>query len=405
MKINVLFSKLPFVLGTCFVLLTTACQSSTVNNKEKGNNDSAIENSTTEKTNVTVVDTFPYNKKITDAALFIAGMAVDEKSELFQLTQTQVWKNYAKKCDTSWNKFNQKVSNSVAKWIEKEIPNVSDTFKTLFYPFSGPDFVNANIYFPNATKYILFGLEPAGSIPNPANVKSANMAGYLDLHARSINSVISQSFFHTNDMKVKLDNQEIDGTTPIILLFMARANKKIIEVKPFEHGKNGELVYKTEFKRYKGDGNYGKGVEIKFRDAGDPTIKTLIYFSANIADGGLGINKPTREFLKTVDSNCIAYVKSATYLMHKSYFSIIRNTVLDKASIILQDDSGVGFKFFEKKKWSIQLYGTYDKPIALFENHFEEDLFQAYKTSKVKELPFRTGYDAKSNLLLARKIK
>ena len=97
------------------------------------------------------------------------------------------------------------------------------------------------------------------------------------------------------------------------------------------------------------------------------------------------------------------FVKSATYLMHKSYFSIIRNTCLDKSAMILQDDSGIGFKFFKKDKWNIQLYGTYSKPIKLFEDFFEPDYLEAFKTEKVKPLHFRIGYSPKSNLLMAIK--
>ena len=88
--------------------------------------------------------------------------------------------------------------------------------------------------------------------------------------------------------------------------------------------------------------------------------------------------------------------------MHKSYFSIIRNTVLNKSTLILQDDSGIGYKFFDQTKWDITLYGTYEKPIDLFKEHFEPDLFEAFKKN-AKPLNYRIGYSVKSALLLAQK--
>jgi hypothetical protein len=94
------------------------------------------------------------------------------------------------------------------------------------------------------------------------------------------------------------------------------------------------------------------------------------------------------------------YIKSASYLMHKSYFSTIRNTILAKSIAILQDDSGIPYRFFNKSKWAIRLYGTYDGPIELFKDHMEEDLKAAYERG-AQPLTVRLGYGKQSNMLLA----
>ena len=70
--------------------------------------------------------------------------------------------------------------------------------------------------------------------------------------------------------------------------------------------------------------------------------------------------------------------------------------------MILQDDSGIAYKFYDKAKWDITLYGTYEKPIPLFKDFYEADLFDAYKKS-AKPVDFRYGYNRKSNFLLAQK--
>jgi hypothetical protein len=107
-------------------------------------------------------------------------------------------------------------------------------------------------------------------------------------------------------------------------------------------------------------------------------------------------------YLKNLDPKSISMVKSATYLMHKSYFSIIRNTVLNKSTVILQDDSGISYKFFDQSQWNITLFGTYTKPIPMFINHYEPDLFEAYKNVS-NPIDFRYGYNTKSDILLAIK--
>ena len=91
--------------------------------------------------------------------------------------------------------------------------------------------------------------------------------------------------------------------------------------------------------------------------------------------------------------------------MHKAYFSTIRNTVLSKAAVILQDDSGIKYSYFDPTKWEIRLYGMYERPIALFGNHFEADLYAAYRRGGVRPLPFRRGDNSQSNQLLARRLR
>lgn len=360
-------------------------------------------NETIKEPETVLFDTISYNRQLTNIARFIAGMQLDNNSLLYTLAQTPAWQKYAENSGSNWEKYNKHVSDSIRMWKDTELAHICDTLKTVFYPFSGPDFLNANLYFPNAEKYILFGMEAPGSIPEPGKNDTINLEDYLKAHAQAISSITNHSFFHTKKMAKQLESDEIYGITPILMLFLARCDKKIIDICPFEFVENGEKKYLSEFNRYKGDNKYGKGVEISFTDADQKTLRTLIYFSANIADGGLSINTPTRDYLKTIEPNCIAYIKSATYLMHKSYFSIVRNTVLEKSSVILQDDSGIKFSYFDPEKWQIQLYGAYDKPISLFDEHFEQDLYDAYRKEAVKPLPFRRGYNSKSNQLIAIK--
>ena len=67
-------------------------------------------------------------------------------------------------------------------------------------------------------------------------------------------------------------------------------------------------------------------------------------------------------------------VKSASYLMHNTYFSIVRNAVLSKSKAFFQDDSGIAYRYIDKTKWNVQLYGVYNGPIKMFANRFEKDL-------------------------------
>ena len=87
-------------------------------------------------------------------------------------------------------------------------------------------------------------------------------------------------------------------------------------------------------------------------------------------------------------------------------FSMIRNTIFDKSDCILQDDSGIGYVYFDKTKWDIRIFGSYQKPNKEFGNINEPELAQAYKDSIFRPVPFVLGYNWKTksiNMLYAVK--
>jgi hypothetical protein len=64
--------------------------------------------------------------------------------------------------------------------------------------------------------------------------------------------------------------------------------------------------------------------------------------------------------------------------------------------MIVQDDSGIPYKYFVDGKWQVQLYGGYKKVIPLFSSRIQPDMVRAYAdTTKLtsRYLPFRIGYN------------
>lgn len=335
------------------------------------------------------------DKSLTDIAKFIAGIQVDSTSTLYTLSQTAEWKKYRAETDSSWAKFNR-LSAKITTWKNKELPATDEAFETLFYPFGGPDYLFANIFFPKAKNFILMGLESPGAAPQIVDTKKDELKGMLNLYKKAIEDVIQLSFFRTVDMKEELKTQAIDGTTPIIMLFLARAGKEIVSVTPSTLDNEGKMVPSIAKDRV--------SVDIAFKNPEDSVVRHVYYLSTNVADPTLSKNIPYMKYLENIDPQSKSFIKSATYLMHKSYFSIIRNTVLNKSLMVLQDNSGIAYKFYDKTKWDITLYGTYENPIPLFKDFYESDLSEAYKKAS-KPVDFRYGYNRKSNFLLAQKKK
>ena len=89
-------------------------------------------------------------------------------------------------------------------------------------------------------------------------------------------------------------------------------------------------------------------------------------------------------------------LKAASYLNSREYFSKTRNYILKSSNMIVQDDSGIPYKYFVDGTWNVKLYGGYKKVIPLFSSRIQPDLVRAYAdTTKLtsKYLPFRICYN------------
>jgi hypothetical protein len=91
------------------------------------------------------------------------------------------------------------------------------------------------------------------------------------------------------------------------------------------------------------------------------------------------------------------YIKSASYLLHNSNFSVMRDAVLKKSMSIVQDDTGVPYRYLPAKDWKLTFYGNYVKPVSSFPSgYYQQDLQKAYRTGdslkQIKPLPFSLGY-------------
>ena len=336
-----------------------------------------------------------------DVALFLGGQQPSQHSNLTALAATPAWQVFAKDQDKSWEKYRATHTTRMTQWANTELDSVHANSPTIFYPFSGPDFLNVFTMFPTSQTYVLMGLEPVGSIPARTTLENPKL---LPAVKTSLWSVLNFSFFRTNDMAVDLKSVELDGALPLMMLFAARTGNQITAIRPVQLDAAGQLQDADSTQTP--DPKSIPGVEMKLRSP-DGQPKTVYYFSADLSDWKLNAKKAPLEFVRHLGP-LTTYVKSATYLMHKSYFNQVRRTVLRRSRYILQDDSGIAMKYFQKGAWQFNYYGTYRRPINLFAKQYQPELTAAYRDTlhHPKALPFGTGYNWRqtdSNLLLAKR--
>lgn len=335
---------------------------------------------------------------VADTARFLAGLPVDAGSPLAPLAAESGWSAHAQALDREWTALEAKQLQKVRAFAAAHVKTQS---KTLFYTFSGPDFVYANAFFPNATTYVLAGLEPVGPIPDLSKLRRGSTGQVLDHLRASIRHLVGFSYFITLDMDKHLRQGQMPGVLPVLYAFLARSDKTLKSVEHMRLMPDGKLVaYERDAANAK---DAPRAVKIVFTGK-DNTERTLYYFSTNLENSGVASSGfiPFIESLGTGD----AFVKSASYLLHGSAFSRVRDLLLARSSNILQDDSGIAMRYFDERQWTLQPFGRYTTPIPTFSRNYQAQLKALFDKGRPPPFDFSLGYrwrPGQSNLMLATK--
>jgi len=348
----------------------------------------------------------PYNRYWSDLSRYLAGLEPQPGSVLANIENLPAAENHRKFFDEVWAKKEESLLKPLKAWTETEIKDVHNMEGTAYYPFSGADFFTMYTLFPTAHNYVFFGLEDEGKIPDVEKMSKERIKANLHNLEHSIADLMNLTFFKTKEMYTDLKSHELNGTIPILLAFVARCGNEVIDVKPIKISDKGEIVVLEKQDKQDPNDHTVTGVQIKFQSSAG-NVQVLQYFSLNVSNHYFTKNKAYTAYIKTLEPT-YTYIKAASYLMHGKEFSTIKNHLLSASTFILQDDSGMPLDAFDTSIWDLTFYGTYTKPIDLFKNKYQKDLFEVYQKEKasIKPLDFGIGYKmikGTSNWMIARK--
>src|SRR6202012_3634742 len=243
---------------------------------------------------------------VDDTARFLAGMMPSEGSPLLPLTKDPSWQRHAKFFDNAFGRLEQGQLGKVRAWADT---NLAAPKPTMFYMFSGPDFLYANAFYGKASTYVMAALEPPGSVPDLVRLPRGTVNAALANIEHSLSTILSFSFFITKHMKTDLHAGQIGGTLPILFVFMERSGKSIKEVTPVTIDETGTVQTGGEGAK----ATAPRGVRILFSGK-DGVEKTLYYFSTDLSNCGVRVSG----FLKFCQTLAPLYIliKLVSYLLH-----------------------------------------------------------------------------------------
>jgi hypothetical protein len=330
-----------------------------------------------------------------DTARFLAGMLPSADSPLASLTKDPAWQQHATFFDAAFGQLEQRQLSKIRAWA---VTNLATPRPTMFYMFSGPDFLYADAFYSKATTYVLSALEPVGSAPDLLRLPRGGIGSTLYNVERSLGSVLSFSFFITKLMKTDLRAGQVSGTLPILYVLLARSGKTIRDVSLIALEDKGAAYFANE----NPGRNATHGVRIVFAGS-DGEQKTLYYFSTDLSNNGVR----SSGFLKFCETLAPgnSLIKSASYLLHSGNFTTVRDFLLRNSATIIQDDSGIPLANYDPGKWRFFPFGRYAGPIAEFAGRYQEQYAELFR--RAQPMDFGIGYrwrSFESNLLLSVKL-
>jgi hypothetical protein len=324
-------------------------------------------------------------------ARFLAGLSVTG-TPLEKLSQDRAWTKHATEFEKAWKDLDARQLSKIRSWESEHFREGASSQRPMFYFFSGPDILYAQEFYPKASTYVLAGLEPVGTPPDLMSLPAGTLGVSLSNLRKSLESVLSFSFFKTKDMKTDLGQNQLNGTLPVLYIFLARTGCKL---------ERTELVWLDDAGSVVTSKTSTPGARITFSRGGER--QALYYFQTDLSDGGIDDDPGFLRFCGQLGTGT-TLLKAASYLPHSGNFSTARDFLLKHCAWIVQDDSGIPINRLDSAHWDVRCFGNYPGPIDLFKENFQPALATMYQ-KPTPPVPFAFGYrwrPKESSLILAK---
>jgi hypothetical protein len=335
-------------------------------------------------------DTQEFNRRATATAQILAGIAPNPlEPALKRFVESDTFREHQQWMTTSWNQVRGRIQ-TMETWRSHEVKIAGAQKKALLYPFSGPDFLNAYTLFPDHGRYVFFSLERPGTMPDLESVTPVQFTKLLQDVRSAFRDIFERNYFITSYMTKQLTTPWIRGTVPVMATMMALMNRRIVRIEPLDLFP--ELTEAYDLPDAKRPRVLMRAVRIEFANPSVPGTQQLYYVALDATDKALEFYP---EFLNWAGQHkpATVLIKSASYLLHDQQFSKTREMLLDAADVVVQDDTGIPYRFISQTPWQVKLYGRYHRPVRPMRYGYQKDLEAAYSSRQEQvPLPFPFGY-------------
>jgi hypothetical protein len=340
--------------------------------------------------------------------LYLAGDAPLDTTD--SLLGTSAYRAFHTEMQARWQRKDTLLLAKLRTFARTEFPTYHAWTGTAFYPFGGPDFLSIYQLYPQASRYVLCGLEDEGNPDQMLRFPAATWEAYLANQRTTLRSILDASFFITAAMQRDLRRTPVRGLLPTLLTFLSHTGCEPLTVRRFVLDASGTPAYLTDTATAPAFGAYDtlvSGIEIQFKAAGESRIRTLQYLAFDASNAGYPKRKELDAFFAGLGTT-VTFFKSASYLMHGQGFSVFRTRIENQSRFVMQDETGFPYEFYQRPenrdRWKLRFFGRYGRPIPDFTWAYQKQLQQVYTTdTTVKPVNFQIGYGRICTVILAEK--
>lgn len=259
--------------------------------------------------------------------------------------------------------------------------------KKLTYVFSGADIVTPLTLFTTANHYTLI----ADQTPEYVGANDAS-AAQIAKECQTQAYFARYGYFRTHDLEGK------DSVKPRFIKMLAysilMSGGSITKMEYLGIAPNGKLEIRDNPAVTKPDG-------LRFHvTTADKRPVFVDYLRMNLSNSGLQADPRLQQFLAS-RTNDTVFIKSASHLLQKNYFSILASLITDHAHSVVQDETGLDIELFSKH-YQIDSYGKFLRPHPLWHDSPSGVRLRNFLSTKntLQPLPFTIGYEKTSGSVL-----
>jgi hypothetical protein len=292
---------------------------------------------------------------------------------------------YAAATNDGWQAYIQNFGQPLYSWASREVRQ--EPGWTVFYPFSGPDLPSLLAIYPAASRLILVSDQYALKYFDPFVLNEPEQSRILQELGDSWARFGRLGFFLTQDLNKRGRGKKHQlSPTMILMAFAVHLGYEVRSVRPTCLDPSDLSIRPLDVK----DARWGS-VRIELRKSGRDIV--VDYLQMDLSNQGL-VKRPEAKALIESLAKGPVLLKAASHLPQKPSFSILRNTILTNAPLLVQDETGLEYEVMAKY-FNVNLYGRYVGAYHLFKEATNSTLVQAYldRANEVRPLDFRLGYE------------
>jgi hypothetical protein len=343
---------------------------------------------------------------ISDAKLFYRVVACGGTDPLPATVDAATVDKHCAEMAKRYKDYNEKYAQVAETFFSGVRP--ANLPATVVYPFGGGDLGSALITYPQATEITTISLEHAGDPTRLATLDKRGLKNALANYRAAIEGLLALHDSTSENMR-KLEVGGIPGQLSFHITALAALGYEPVSLKYFTLSDDGSVHYlsqseidgmaKKKARKIKEawvDTDFSQAfshMELTFRKAGDPKAPLITHrhIAWNLGDKAFK-GSPLEKHL-VAKGKIAAMTKAASYLLWASYFSGIRQYLLDNMVWMASDSTGIPPRFAKKAGFTETTYGTFT---GAFLDDADKDTSEAmvklWAEQTHRKLPFRYGY-------------